>query len=153
MDGTGGASCDREHGGAYICYTALEACPDSKPSVQMPGYGWSFLACGNRCTEDFVDFEFDAAGGARYVCDVRAADPGAIVTVYVLPPGARDVGQAVADAVCDFEATMQNALEDMYTNMGDETFKEMRRILPVTGSKYDWSGNAMRMAGNRGVCK
>ena len=62
-------------------------------------------------------------------------------------------GRVVAEAVCAFEAKMQGALENMYTNMGDETFKEMRRILPVTGSKYDWSGNAMRMALNRGKAK
>ena len=67
--------------------------------------------------------------------------------------GGQDVGDVVAEAVCAFEAKMQGALENMYTNMGDETFKEMRRILPVTGSKYDWSGNAMRMALNRGTKK
>ena len=67
--------------------------------------------------------------------------------------GGKDVGDVVAEAVCAFEGQMQNALENMYTNMGDETFKEMRRILPVTGSKYDWSGNAMRMALNRGTGK
>ena len=67
--------------------------------------------------------------------------------------GGKDVGDVVAEAVSAFESKMQGALENMYTNMGDETFKEMRRILPVTGSKYDWSGNAMRMALNRGKAK
>ena len=67
--------------------------------------------------------------------------------------GGKDVGDVVAEAVSAFEGQMQNALENMYTNMGDETFKEMRRILPVTGSKYDWSGNAARMALNRGTKK
>ena len=43
-----------------------------------------------------VDFKFVAAGGGRYVCDARAADPGALVEIHVLPPGARGVGQAVA---------------------------------------------------------
>ena len=33
----------------------------------------------------------------------------------------------------------------MYTNMGEETFKAMRRIMPITLTKMDWNLNAVRM--------
>jgi hypothetical protein len=94
-DGKGGPSCDAQTIG-YWCYTALEACPDSRSSkIKLPDYSWSYLACGNRCT-DFIDFDVAVEGGVRYVCDVRAADPDATVDLYVLPPHVGGVGQAVA---------------------------------------------------------
>ncbi len=43
------------------------------------------------------------------------------------------------------ESTLQNGLEDMYSNMNTETFKSMRRVMPITRTKMDWNVNAVRM--------
>ena len=40
---------------------------------------------------------------------------------------------------------MQQGLEAMYTNMSDETFKAMRRTMPISLMKMDWNLNAVRM--------
>jgi hypothetical protein len=33
----------------------------------------------------------------------------------------------------------------MYTNMNNETFRSMRRIMAVTRTKMDWNVNSVRM--------
>lgn len=43
------------------------------------------------------------------------------------------------------EAALQQGLEEMYTNMNNETFRSMRRIMPVTRTKMDWNVNSVRM--------
>ena len=49
------------------------------------------------------------------------------------------------------EGDLQTALEDMYANMNEETFRAMRRIMPVKRTKMEWNVNAVRM--NRQVRK
>jgi hypothetical protein len=49
---------------------------------------------------------------------------------------------------CDFqtqESVLQGGLEDMYSNMNNETFRSMRRIMPITRTKMEWNVNAVRM--------
>lgn len=48
------------------------------------------------------------------------------------------------------ESSAQNGLEQLYSNMTDETFKDMRRVLPVTRTKFDWSGASSRLAASAG---
>eukprot|EP00753_Platysulcus_tardus_P015000 PLAT4706.21.p1 GENE.PLAT4706.21~~PLAT4706.21.p1 ORF type:complete len:288 (-),score=139.35 PLAT4706.21:143-1006(-) len=43
------------------------------------------------------------------------------------------------------ESALQGALEEMYSNMSSETFKEMRRIMPITRTKMEWNPQAHRM--------
>lgn len=33
----------------------------------------------------------------------------------------------------------------MYTNMNQETFRSMRRLMPITRTKMEWNVNAVRM--------
>lgn len=51
----------------------------------------------------------------------------------------------VADLVKNVENKFQKNMEEMYLNMHTQTFKAMRRFLPVTGTKMDWNPNAHRM--------
>lgn len=40
----------------------------------------------------------------------------------------------------------QSGLGNMYTNMGDETFKAMRRKMLLSRQKFEWNINAHRVA-------
>lgn len=44
-----------------------------------------------------------------------------------------------------FENSLQTGLEEMYTNMNNETFKSLRRIMPISKTKMDWNINSVRM--------
>ena len=52
--------------------------------------------------------------------------------------GAEDVAVNVVKHISECETAMQMGLEAMYTNMSDETFKDMRRVLPISGVTMDW---------------
>ena len=52
------------------------------------------------------------------------------------------------DAIRKAEDLIQSNLEDMYTNMSQETFKEMRRVTPITQTKMDWNINQHRALGS-----
>eukprot|EP00937_MAST-01D_sp_MAST-1D-sp2_P002796 g2796.t1 len=52
---------------------------------------------------------------------------------------------AVTGAISRFEDTIQGGLEDMYQNMTKETFKDMRRVMPITKTKMNWNVNAHAM--------
>ncbi|KAJ0402185.1 hypothetical protein ATCC90586_008784 [Pythium insidiosum] len=56
------------------------------------------------------------------------------------------LGDAVVRVIKDAEDLVQSQLEDMYINMSQETFKEMRRVMPVTQTKMEWSLHAHRTA-------
>ncbi|OQR97077.1 F-actin-capping protein subunit alpha [Achlya hypogyna] len=60
------------------------------------------------------------------------------------------VGAAVVQAIRDEEHVIHSNLEDMYINMSEETFKEMRRVMPVTQTKMEWSIHAHRTAKDLG---
>ena len=61
------------------------------------------------------------------------------------------LGEAIRDTIRDWETTLHSGLETMYTGMSNQTFKDMRRILPVTKQKFDWSGQQMKLAGSAGA--
>jgi capping protein alpha len=65
--------------------------------------------------------------------------------------------QAIANAVRDFvrkqECDIQDTLEEMYQNMGVETFKDMRRVLPISKTKLDWTGAQMKLSQMSGNTK
>lgn len=56
-----------------------------------------------------------------------------------------ELADAVFTRIQAFENALQNGLDDMYTNMNNETFKSMRRIMPISKTKMDWNLNAVRM--------
>lgn len=43
------------------------------------------------------------------------------------------------------ESALQSSLDDMYTNMNQETFRSMRRLMPITRTKMEWNVNSVRM--------
>ncbi|KAH8050159.1 hypothetical protein JL722_11538 [Aureococcus anophagefferens] len=50
-----------------------------------------------------------------------------------------DLGAAVAAFVEAAETDLQNGLQEMYDNMCAETFKAMRRVMPITRTKMKWN--------------
>eukprot|EP00743_Colponemidia_sp_Colp-15_P001823 GILK01001988.1.p1 GENE.GILK01001988.1~~GILK01001988.1.p1 ORF type:complete len:318 (-),score=43.73 GILK01001988.1:94-1002(-) len=60
------------------------------------------------------------------------------------------LGAAVAAAIQNAETELQSALEDMYVSLSDETFRAMRRVLPITGERMDWNIARLRMVRNLG---
>ena len=64
------------------------------------------------------------------------------------PQAAADLASNVVTIIEKHENTIQQALEEMYSNMSSETFKDMRRVMPVTRNKFDWNVNAHKMVRN-----
>jgi capping protein alpha len=57
----------------------------------------------------------------------------------------RELSDAVVKHIQTQETVLQNGLEEMYNNMNNETFRAMRRVMPITRTKMDWNVNAVRM--------
>lgn len=49
---------------------------------------------------------------------------------------------AVLQQIQAFESAYQQSLSDMYENMNEITFKQMRRFLPITRTKFQWANLA-----------
>jgi len=49
------------------------------------------------------------------------------------------VAEAALKAITKVEQTFQQSLDSSYTTMGDTTFKALRRALPITRSRIDWT--------------
>lgn len=59
-----------------------------------------------------------------------------------------DVSELATQVVTHIESAetdLQKGLEEMYGNMNEETFRAMRRIMPVKRTKMEWNVNAVRM--------
>mmetsp|Transcript_21649 Transcript_21649/g.36258 ORF Transcript_21649/g.36258 Transcript_21649/m.36258 type:complete len:307 (+) Transcript_21649:108-1028(+) len=56
-----------------------------------------------------------------------------------------DLGSKVVNLIQTEESALQSGFEDMYTNMNQETFRSMRRVMPITRTKMEWNVNAVRM--------
>jgi len=73
----------------------------------------------------------------------------------LIPKGGDE--KAFADACRDFveknEGMIQETLEEMFISMSVETFKDMRRVLPITKTKFDWTGASMKLASGMGKGK
>jgi capping protein alpha len=65
--------------------------------------------------------------------------------------------KAFADGVraliASSESAIQETFEEMYQNMSVETFKDMRRILPIAKTKMDWTGAQLKLASTMGKGK
>lgn len=58
---------------------------------------------------------------------------------------AEATGKEIAEHIKTIENKFQKNMEEMYLNMHTQTFKAMRRFLPVTRSKMDWNPAAHKM--------
>lgn len=54
-------------------------------------------------------------------------------------------GEEIVATIKKMETRFQKNMEDMYLNMHTQTFKAMRRFLPITKNKMDWNPNAHRI--------
>ncbi|RHZ20210.1 hypothetical protein DYB37_003827 [Aphanomyces astaci] len=66
--------------------------------------------------------------------------------VAPVPVTGESLAQAVLAVLRAEEHVVHSNLEDMYINMTEETFKEMRRVMPVTQTKMEWNLYAHRTA-------
>jgi len=57
----------------------------------------------------------------------------------------------IVEAIHQVEAAFHDALEHSYNTMGETTFKALRRVLPVTRSKLDWSKMGLMRLGREAV--
>lgn len=58
---------------------------------------------------------------------------------------ASDLAKAIVTKIRDAEDGLQNALNDMYTEMSNTTLRNMRRAVTVTGEKFSWKIAQIRM--------
>eukprot|EP01041_Mallomonas_annulata_P013122 gene13122-27728_t len=52
---------------------------------------------------------------------------------------ASHLADLISEHINASETALQNGLEEMYANMNEETFKAMRRIMPITKTKMEWN--------------
>mmetsp|Transcript_16225 Transcript_16225/g.32383 ORF Transcript_16225/g.32383 Transcript_16225/m.32383 type:complete len:291 (-) Transcript_16225:18-890(-) len=52
---------------------------------------------------------------------------------------------SIVEYIMTSENSVQAALEEMYSNMNEETFKEMRRTLPISRTRFEWNAAAHRL--------
>jgi capping protein alpha len=56
-----------------------------------------------------------------------------------------EVASAAVAAIKAAESALQEGLEEMYGSMDEETFRAMRRTMPITRTKMDWNISSVRM--------
>eukprot|EP00617_Octactis_speculum_P021186 CAMPEP_0185768276 /NCGR_PEP_ID=MMETSP1174-20130828/48718_1 /TAXON_ID=35687 /ORGANISM="Dictyocha speculum, Strain CCMP1381" /LENGTH=298 /DNA_ID=CAMNT_0028452889 /DNA_START=12 /DNA_END=908 /DNA_ORIENTATION=+ len=59
-----------------------------------------------------------------------------------------ELAKAVRKYILDQEFALQSGLEEMYTNMTEETFKAMRRVMPIHRNKVSWNLNEVKLTTN-----
>lgn len=58
---------------------------------------------------------------------------------------AKTTADAVVKAISEGESAFQNNLEEMYVEMHDNTFKQMRRFWPINKQPFNWNSAAHKM--------
>ena len=66
--------------------------------------------------------------------------------VCACPQSPEAMASELRKQIESFETTYQNHLEEMYVNMHRNTFKNMRRFLPVNKVKFQWNSAAHSLA-------
>jgi capping protein (actin filament) muscle Z-line, alpha len=66
-------------------------------------------------------------------------------TLAVKGAGAEAFATAVKDHLAVSEKEILEGLEEMYANMTDETFKAMRRVMPVHRNKMNWNIHEVKL--------
>ena len=62
-----------------------------------------------------------------------------------------ELGKIIEEYIVKSETAIQNSLEEMYSNMSQETLRSMRRVMPVTRMKMDWNIDSVRMTRQVGM--
>jgi capping protein alpha len=58
------------------------------------------------------------------------------------------LAEAIKNLIFTEEKVIQEGLEEMYANMTEETFKAMRRVMPVHRNKVNWNINEVKLNAN-----
>ena len=56
-----------------------------------------------------------------------------------------DLAKAIVAHITEAESAVQMGLESMYANMGEQTLRAMRRVMPITRNKMEWNVFSVRM--------
>lgn len=56
-----------------------------------------------------------------------------------------ELATALINHITTSESAVQSALDEMYTNMNEETFRAMRRVMPIIRTKMEWNINSVKM--------
>jgi capping protein alpha len=56
-----------------------------------------------------------------------------------------NLGALLTAHIKNAETDFHSGLDEMYGNMDEETFRAMRRIMPITRTKMDWNLSSVRM--------
>jgi capping protein (actin filament) muscle Z-line, alpha len=59
------------------------------------------------------------------------------------------LGCSIVDEIRSYESALHSSLRKLYAEMARFTFKDMRRILPITKQKFDWSGVQSKLFNNQ----
>jgi capping protein alpha len=70
-----------------------------------------------------------------------------VVAATTLATGgdASGIAAAIKDHVAVSEKEIMDGLEEMYGNMTEETFKSMRRVMPVHRNKMNWNIHEVKL--------
>jgi capping protein alpha len=49
------------------------------------------------------------------------------------------LASAILKSIATFDKRYQSSMNDSYTDLAEETFKGLRRALPLTRNKLDWN--------------
>ncbi len=64
--------------------------------------------------------------------------------------GDADLAKSIVTSIAAWEAQYETALQELFESMGSTTLKELRRALPISGSKMNWNLTQHRTVGSLG---
>jgi capping protein alpha len=70
--------------------------------------------------------------------------------VQVEGSGDADFAKSVVGSISAWETAYETALQELFEGMGSSTLKELRRALPISGSKMNWNLAQHRTVGSLG---
>jgi len=71
-------------------------------------------------------------------------------TVSVTGANDAELAEAIVTSIAAWEAQYETALQELFESMGSTTLKELRRALPISGSKMNWNLTQHRTVGSLG---
>jgi len=76
---------------------------------------------------------------------LNTSKPVASKKITVTAGSDADLAKAIVAHIAEAENAVQVGLENMYANMGEQTLRAMRRVMPVTRNKMEWNVFSVRM--------
>jgi len=146
-------SAEHSAGSVYAKDGQLVVCiTGEKPNLRNFWSGkwnsqWTVVVSGASSATVTGDIKVHAHYFADGNVQLQTSKPVPAAPVSSGAGGEKDLAEAVVAHIKAAETTLQGALGDMYANMNEETFRCMRRVLPVTRTKMEWNVNAVRMVG------